>query len=221
MKKKSSLITTLVAVILIITTSAFPALANGGKAVTPSVTTSVNQIADAEQAINLIEQNNFIGVNTNGTSFIKDEANNYIDANTMSQIKIGMDRINQQLMLGVLVRDKVTNEIRKADNTVESMSVTADITGTYIWHWYGFDFIMEAYSSNLFSSELYYQAGAIALGALPFYAVPGIVAVAAGSVAAITMMAANAGTGGSNGRGSIAYFLGDPSWAQLTHVDVR
>ncbi|SHJ13050.1 hypothetical protein [Desulfosporosinus lacus] len=222
--RKRSLITTLVATLLIITVSAFPVLANApaGKPIATPVDTT-KKITDIKQAINLIE-NNFLGENKNGTSFIKDGADKYIDRITLNQITSGMNSINQRIATGALYRDSITNQLKKSDTIdaiVQPMAVSSDITGSYIWHWYGFDFVMEAYSSNLFGIELGKQAAVIAGSASPFWAVPQIVVIATVGVSAILVMAANALTGGGNGRGSIAFFLGDPSWAQITHVDVR
>lgn len=177
---------------------------------------SVNgKIKDVGQAIKLIEQH-YLVVNENGTSQIKSEANKYIDSSVLNEIKVGTNKVNECISSGVLVRDKKTNVIREA-----KIKYGFHVDGSYIWHWYGFDFVMNARNAGIFAAGMGEISGKLAGGAAIGGAIPGVSFVLGASAALISVWSSRASAGNSNGRGCIAYFMGDPSWAQLYNVTTR
>ncbi|WP_058953674.1 hypothetical protein [Clostridium tyrobutyricum] len=111
------------------------------------------------------------------------------------------------------------NLLIKNPNMIQATATK--VAGTYIWHWYGFDFIMNASNSGIFSAKLAQYSAVLAAGGVVGSVIPGVSFVCGASSATMAYWSALASQGASNGRGSIAYYLGDPSWAQLTHVTVR
>ncbi|OPX87844.1 MAG: hypothetical protein A4E53_02342 [Pelotomaculum sp. PtaB.Bin104] len=144
MKRKKVLLMFLICV-LIISTSALPSFANSQ---IYNATKLVNhQITDIQQAIILIEQR-FLGVNEDGTSYIKADAAKYIDSKVLDDITKGMNDINKEILSGVLVRDKSTNVITSTDYTAQST-----VEGYFVWKWYGYDYVIDAYNAGLAAIE--------------------------------------------------------------------
>lgn len=225
MKKKNSVIITSAIIGLSLVTSAFPVMATTPVATQAAipVVTSAATITDPEQAIQLIEQN-FLGTNKNGTAFIKDGASKYIKAETLEQIRQGMDRINKQIDSGILIKDTKGKIIKKvssagAESTVSPMNTINPALGTYTFYWYGFDFTMNAANSMLFSLDLADKAYTLSSGGSVGSLFNGGVAfVASGMSSLIGRWSTEAAKGSNSGRGSVAKFYGDPSWAQLYSV---
>ena len=125
MEAKKSLLMFLICVLLL-STSAMPAFAN---------CQAINdKITDTQQAINLIEQE-FLGINEDGTSYIKADAAKYIDPEVLHDITKGMNAINEKILSGVLIRDKTTNVITPAKNTEISPQVILEGYFVYLMVW--------------------------------------------------------------------------------------
>lgn len=142
--KLKKIIATVLTVSIIFATTSI-AMASDNK-----VNATSQKITDTSQAIKLIEQN-FLGVNNDGTSYIDADAAMYIDPKVLDEITTGMNAVNKDILLGVLVRDKDTNVITSANDEIIPL---VTIEGSYIWTWYGFDFIVDAYNAGLAATEL-------------------------------------------------------------------
>lgn len=180
--------------------------------------TSITKITDISEAIKLIEKQ-FLVKNSDGTTTINGQASQYIDSNILEQIKKGSEQINANIKDGTLIYNKKSSTLTKSSSTIQPMSTT--VSGTYVWHWYGFDFVMNATNSGIFSAKFAQYSAVLAAGGVVGSVIPGVSFVCGASSATMAYWSAVAAEGAANGRGSIAYYLGDPSWAQLTHVDAR
>lgn len=182
------------------------------------------KITNTSQAIKLIESK-FLVRNSDGTTSIDSNAENYISSDTLNVIKNGSNAINKKIRSGDLRVIKSSNKLiqnpTKKNSKIKTNGVYVD--GDYIWHWYGFDFVMDSQNAGLAAVQLNTYANQLmAAGA------------GAGFVGKITFGLANSATayvcygyandcalGEKNGRGAILYFYGDPSWAQLYNSSVR
>jgi hypothetical protein len=174
------------------------------------------KITDAKEAIKLIEQN-YLTLNPDGTTIINTTASKYIDSKLFKQIETGSQQINKKIKAGDLIFDKSTKELHEKQHAKPSTY----IAGTYIWHWYGFDFVMDAYNSNIFAALLTQDAGLLAGGAAIGFLIPGVTVVCSALSATLAYWSGEAWLGNADGRGCIAYFFGDPSWAQLYSVQAN
>lgn len=220
-KKTISLI--LGAAILVSSTITLSTTTVKAQSIPQTQNTSVTKITDISEAIKLIEQQ-FLIKNSDGTTTINVQASKYIDSNILEQIEKGSEQINSSIKNGTLIYDKKSNTLKsniliKNSSTIQTMSTTVD--GTYVWHWYGFDFVMNGTNSGIFSAKLAQYSAVLAAGGVVGSVIPGVAFVCGASSATMAYWSAVAAEGAASGRGSIAYYLGDPSWAQLTHVDAR
>ncbi|WP_368491127.1 hypothetical protein [Clostridium sp. BJN0013] len=220
-KKTISLI--LGAAILVSSTITLSTTTVKAQSIPQTQSTSVTKITDISEAIKLIEQQ-FLIKNSDGTTTINVQASKYIDSNILEQIEKGSEQINSSIKNGTLIYDKKSNTLKsniliKNSSTIQTMSTTVD--GTYVWHWYGFDFVMNGTNSGIFSAKLAQYSAVLAAGGVVGSVIPGVAFVCGASSATMAYWSAVAAEGAASGRGSIAYYLGDPSWAQLTHVDAR
>lgn len=171
------------------------------------------------KAIDLLEKNYLIQ-NADGTTAINSEADNdkNIDPEILQKIKTASNQVNGMIKNGELEFDRNTKQLHES---LHATPAAVTVYGTYIWHWYGFDFVMDAYNSSLFGAELARDAALLAMGAAIGGAIPGVTFVCGSSAAIIGYWGSIASQGGTNGRGSIAFFMGDPSWAQIYSVQGR
>lgn len=118
--------------------------------------------------------------------------------------------------------NKETKKLTQKSKTIYS-NITASstyVSGSYVWHWYGFDFVMDANNAGIFSAKLGQYAALLAGGAAIGFMIPGVSFVCGASSATIYYWSSVASEG-SYGSGCIAYYLGSPSSAQLDHVGLR
>ncbi|GIM29855.1 hypothetical protein CPJCM30710_25210 [Clostridium polyendosporum] len=179
---------------------------------------TIEKTKDGTEAIKIIEQR-FLTQNSDGTTTINMKANKYIDSKLLKQIKDGSEAVNKKIKDGDLIYDKSTKELHEKQHATPCTTVS----GYYIWHWYGFDFVMNAYNAGIFSAKLSQYASVLAGGA----AVAGLFSGGGGafvlgcSSATIYYWSSVAAEGAANGRGAITYYFGSPSWAQLYKVWAR
>ncbi|MDF2505175.1 hypothetical protein [Clostridium sp.] len=174
------------------------------------------KITNSAEAIQLI-QKRFLIQNSDGTTKISTEASKYIDSGLLAKIEKGANQINKGIQSNNLIFDKSTKTIYERQHATPSTY----IAGTYIWHWYGYDFVMDAYNSNIFGSQLAQTAALLSGGAVVGALIPGASVVCGAGAATLAYWSSVAWEGNANGRGSIAYFWGDPSWSQLYSVQGR
>lgn len=124
------------------------------------------------------------------------------------------------IRLKVLIRDNATNVINFANINSEGFSPESVIYGSYIWTWYGFDFIVDAYNAGLVAIDLTNArdnllAGLTVAGILGQYEV----ALGAGiGVVVLNGWINAAQTGQYTGNGASMSFLGTPSHCWLIGV---
>lgn len=180
---------------------------------------NIKKVTDSQEAIKLIEEK-FLIQNLDGTTSISLEANKYIDSEIFNQIKRGSEQINKKIKAGDLIFDRSSKKLNEKKHVSPA---GVNVSGSYIWHWYGFDFVMNSYNSGLAAIQLNTLANQLAVGAGAAVSLGAIsVGVAAGITAWMVYgYAGDCQTGQYNGNGAILYFYGDPSWAQIYHSSVR
>lgn len=227
MKKVFKICPSLVAVALIATTIVgTPAVANAATIDSSSVqqteTQNQTKITDAGQAVKLIE-NKFLIKNSNGTTSIDENAKKYINSDTLKVIQSGSEEINEKILSGDLKVIKNTNKLIqvKPNNQIQTAGVHVD--GDYIWHWYGFDFVMDATNAGYAATQFNTWANQSGYGAGVAGVLKGVVISAASGLTSMVCFgyANDCQLGAQNGRGAILYFYGAPSWAQIYHSSVR
>lgn len=178
-----------------------------------------NKIKDHVQAIQLIEAK-FLTQDSDGTTSIDQSASKYIDADILKQIEDGSKQINKKIKSGDLKFDKNS---KKLIENKHASPAGAQVSGSYIWHWYGFDFVMDAYNSGLAAISLNSMADKVTVGTGVVTLMGNISFGIAGGITAYMCygFAEDCELGKETGRGAILYFYGDPSWAQIYNSSVR